>query len=144
MQQQKSITVIANIRIISTFKWTLTQETKESRCNITKVVKINSVISSQTHKNKRYQFNLPIILLEIITFCCVCATSMKVKVEASASTSQIVKLVPSTHMNPLGTIYFMFSWGTWICIPWIIDTTFFDIMLLIVLDMSCQMQVLVM
>jgi hypothetical protein len=40
-----------------------------------------------------------------------------VKVEATESTSHIVRLVPSTHMKPLGTIYFMLACGTWICIP---------------------------
>jgi hypothetical protein len=37
---------------------------------------------------------------------------MKVNVEFSASTSHIVKLVPSTHTKPFGTIYFILDDGT--------------------------------
>ena len=49
----------------------------------------------------------------MITFCCVWATSMNVNQFFSASTSQIVKDVPSTQTNPLGTMYFIEEEGTW-------------------------------
>lgn len=64
--------------------------------------------------NNTIKNDIPIILSGIMTFCCVCATSIKVNVDAAASTSQIVRLVPSTHTKPFGTIYFMLDEGTWI------------------------------
>ena len=54
----------------------------------------------------------PIIFVGIITLCCVWAMSMKVNVQASASTSQMVREVPSMQINPLGTMYLMDVGGT--------------------------------
>ena len=52
-------------------------------------------------------------LFGIITFACVCATNIKVNQDCSVLTSQIVREVPSTQTNPLGTIYFNDVGGTW-------------------------------
>ena len=41
----------------------------------------------------------------MMIFCCVNAISMKLNVPALWSTSQTVRLVPSTAMKPFGTMY---------------------------------------